>query len=103
MTNVLSLMKQSADKYILNFVISIGPTGSQGNQGPTGPATLEDAIFVQYHNSFTQGLLIPFSNIVVPSSSSLSSIKNNEVVINEPGNYEYTLCGNLSGNTIISI
>lgn len=92
--------------YTLNLAIPIGPTGPkgpQGKQGPHGPTTLEDLIFIQFNNSFTQGLLTVFNSKKLPSNSSLYQIKNNEILINEPGNYELTLCGKINGKTTINI
>ncbi len=99
-------MKNNNNKFSLNFLVPVGPTGPTGptgKQGPVGAANLEELVFIQYNNSFNPGLLTIFSNYILPDNSTIFSINKNEVTINEPGNYEYTLCGKLNGNVTISI
>ena len=99
-------MKQNDNEYALNFVVPVGatgPTGAKGNQGSIGPTTKEDVVYLLYNNSFTQGLLTVFNNTVLPDDSGIFSVGKNEVIINEPGNYEYTLCGKINGKSIVSI
>lgn len=103
------LMKPNHKNYLLDFTIpegitgKLGPTGPQGPIGPTGPATLEDVIFVQYNNSFTNGLLTIFNATIFPNHSSLFGTNGNQISIKQPGNYEFTLCGKLNGNAVVNI
>lgn len=96
-------------EYVIDFVIPhgkegpTGPTGPQGKQGPTGPTTLESVIFTQYYNSNSSGLLTIFKAILLPDNNTIYSTSNNEITINEPGNYEYTLCGKINGKASIQL
>ncbi len=96
-------------EYILDFVIPAGKRGTTGanglpgKQGPTGPTSQEDLIYNQYNNSFTTGLLNIFKTIILPDDSLCFSVNNNEITINKPGNYEYTLCGKINGSANLNI
>ena len=84
----------------------IGPTGPKGDIGPTGPQgsskvspTSYDAIlfvsFAQAHYSkimtFQEQLIIPNDNIY------FNLTDDTNITLNEPGIYEITLCGQISG------
>lgn len=97
-------MEKEKKSYSFNFVIpqgEFGPTGPQGALGPTGPVFAEDAIYLKFYNATKTGLLTIFSDIVLPIDSSCYHINSDEIIIQEPGNYEYTFCGKLHENSSV--
>lgn len=100
-------MEKGQKLYAFNFEIpqgemgSTGSTGLQGPLGPTGPICAEDAIFLTFYNATKTGLLTVFSNILLPTDSKCYHVNSDEIVIQEPSNYEFTFCGKLHENASI--
>ncbi len=93
-------MNQNNKTYVIDFVIPAGPTGPQGIQGitgPTGPSSLSALLFAEFIASSKEGDLEIYKNIILPNNSNVFVSKNNEIDINEPGNYEFTISGVLGG------
>ncbi len=105
-------MESENTKYVLDFVIptgkmgatgSLGATGQVGPTGPTGPTALEDMIYVQYKDATASETFTIDTSTILPNNSPLYSISGKEIVINEVGNYEYTICGNIGENAYIGM
>ena len=73
------------DEYKLDFVI------------PKGACGLESILFANYQEN--QKGMLPITNYdTVPNSSTIFTIANNEIALNEAGIYEITLSGKVSKN-----
>ena len=90
------------DDYVLDFVLPIGATGPQGVEGvtgPTGPGSVKALLFLDAPSATQSGYVALSRNVLLPSNNQVFTTNGTEVYINESGNYEFTVCGTITGLT----
>ena len=94
-------LKKDVD-YELDIVLpssTPGATGPQGPTGPMGPISPQDLLYINFQNLTVNTNLRIKNYYIFPQNSDVFTIKNDQIFLNKPGNYEYIFSGKLNGKT----